>query len=481
MSSVLDISNRGYVEAPAGCGKTYLIAETVRDSLGKYLILTHTHSGVQSLKVKLNTLGVSNSRFYIDTLSSFAYRYASAYPKISGMSSNQLDYQDMFHEVFPAAEKFFRSRHGSSILKNSYTAVLVDEYQDCSIEQHKLILAITEILPCIVFGDSLQAIFNFHGSMVEWSTHVTSNFDKIPFQNIPHRWVNAGSAALGEWLLDARMRLIQGLPLNINQPFINRIDPGTDLQKVTRKICSNMASLPLEETIAVLSPDQPRSRYLAQRLGHTYTSIEPIEAPDLFAAAERLDTAVGAQRAYELINFASRCTTKIGTELKSILKRLAVGDIEFKNITKHAEARSVIIDVARSDDPTFMINALNTIKKIGYVHRKDMYYGMIRALNIARISNNKSLRDAVRSSRRLASIVGRYPLKRVISYTLLLKGLEFDHVLITEPEKMSKESLYVALTRGARTLSIISSTNELVPVDDTQTKGRKQQQLSLGI
>ena len=43
----------GYVVAPAGFGKTHLIADAVKLSAGRQLILTHTHSGVDALKKKL--------------------------------------------------------------------------------------------------------------------------------------------------------------------------------------------------------------------------------------------------------------------------------------------------------------------------------------------------------------------------------------------------------------------------------------------
>ena len=39
--------------APAGCGKTYTIAECLKYTEGLHLILTHTHAGVASLKKKL--------------------------------------------------------------------------------------------------------------------------------------------------------------------------------------------------------------------------------------------------------------------------------------------------------------------------------------------------------------------------------------------------------------------------------------------
>jgi len=44
--------NKGYVIAPAGFGKTYLVVESVKHSDNRQLILTHTYAGVNAIKKK---------------------------------------------------------------------------------------------------------------------------------------------------------------------------------------------------------------------------------------------------------------------------------------------------------------------------------------------------------------------------------------------------------------------------------------------
>ena len=56
--------------------------------------------------------------------------------------------------------------------------------------------------------------------------------------------------------------------------------------------------------------------------------------------------------------------------------------------------------------------------------------------------------------------VGR---RRLIGTTLLVKGLEFDHAIVLDANSLSKKELYVALTRGARSLAIISTSPVLNP------------------
>ena len=52
--------------------------------------------------------------------------------------------------------------------------------------------------------------------------------------------------------------------------------------------------------------------------------------------------------------------------------------------------------------------------------------------------------------------------QRAIGSTLLLKGLESDHSLILDAGTMTPQNLYVALSRGAKSVTIFSNKN-IVP------------------
>lgn len=59
--------------------------------------------------------------------------------------------------------------------------------------------------------------------------------------------------------------------------------------------------------------------------------------------------------------------------------------------------------------------------------------------------------------------LGRPLGRRAVGSTLLLKGLEADVAVILEPERMTEQHLYVALTRGARQVVACSLTPLLTP------------------
>jgi len=51
--------------------------------------------------------------------------------------------------------------------------------------------------------------------------------------------------------------------------------------------------------------------------------------------------------------------------------------------------------------------------------------------------------------------------RKLIGTTLLVKGLEYDHAVILEADILDAKDLYVAMTRGSKSLTIISSKHEL--------------------
>ena len=67
---------RGTVTAPAGCGKTHLVAEALRrhDAAKPILILTHTNAGVAALRGRLDKAGVPPRAYRLATIDGWAMR-----------------------------------------------------------------------------------------------------------------------------------------------------------------------------------------------------------------------------------------------------------------------------------------------------------------------------------------------------------------------------------------------------------------------
>jgi DNA helicase-2/ATP-dependent DNA helicase PcrA len=53
----------------------------------------------------------------------------------------------------------------------------------------------------------------------------------------------------------------------------------------------------------------------------------------------------------------------------------------------------------------------------------------------------------------------------LIGTTLLVKGLEYDHAVILDADALDAKDLYVAMTRGSKSLTIIGTEDSCRGVD----------------
>ncbi len=156
-------SERASVLAPAGCGKTDLIVRAVGATpAGRALVLTHTHAGVKALRDRLARRGVRRDRVQVDTIAGWCLRMAAAYPTRAGLLTTEPT-RDEWESIYDGAAVLLGIRAIRRVVQASFSNVFVDEYQDCNERQHRVILALADLLPCRVLGDPLQGIFTFAG------------------------------------------------------------------------------------------------------------------------------------------------------------------------------------------------------------------------------------------------------------------------------------------------------------------------------
>ncbi|MFA0999502.1 UvrD-helicase domain-containing protein, partial [Pseudomonas syringae] len=151
---------RGYVIAPAGYGKTHLIALAARVSVGKQLVLTHTFAGVNSIRAKMTSQGGPNSKYQVDTIASWSLRLCLAYPKTSGWNVDNPT-NEQWNQLYGCCSVLLAKPFIRHAISASYAGIYVDEYQDCSDLQHSLVCALADLLPCRLLGDPMQAIYDF--------------------------------------------------------------------------------------------------------------------------------------------------------------------------------------------------------------------------------------------------------------------------------------------------------------------------------
>jgi hypothetical protein len=460
-------SRRAVMVAPGGCGKTHTIARAVSEfGGGRELVLTHTNAGVGVLRTRLDDFGTSRRQYRVDTIAGWALGLASAFPDTSQLGNAAPRTSGDYTAVYSATVRLLEARSIREIMRASYTGVYVDEYQDCTMGQHELTLALAEVLPCRVVGDPLQGIFNFPGSpTVDWATHVEAEFEGLPGPRTPWRW-SKSNPELGEWLGDVRAKIAADPPQELDlRDAPVEIQRSTDSNKMRQgqlSACYSAAGCSTDTVVAIHAlPNQ--CHHVACRLGGRFSCVEPIDSPDLYQAAERIGESNGAARAVEVIDFAACCMTKVSTEMKTIRSALSAG--RNPRTSKHT---GQLLDLQRVvDDPSLVpVNAaLQSLSRIDgcRVYRRELLRDMGKAIESAILGEAASLAEAAWVVRNRTRRQGRALPRCAVGTTLLVKGLEFDQAILLDADALKARSLYVALTRGSKSLSVVCKTDRLQP------------------
>lgn len=451
---------RGFTIAAAGCGKTQLIGRIAADARsGRQLILTHTHAGVAAIRARLGRLRVPASKFHLDTIAAWCLRYAAAYPRLSGFSGEEAT--PNWPSVYPAAVAVLRTRLGKRIVEASYEGVLIDEYQDCTVAQHAVVELLAEVLPCRAVGDPLQSIFGFRNDPCVNTRTINKAFTLVPPLRHPWRWRHGGrNERLGDWLVAARDELETTGALHIAPDA--PVDWVRFESEHTWVAACREAEHPSESTIAIAKwPNQCLE--LARRLGGRWPVVERFDDPDLFACANTMASGDGAAAVVALFDFLAPRMTKLSTELRRIVEAVAGGRRTDK-FRKHRDHITRLL--ALRDDPT-PDSALGALKgllahKGWLLYRRGCAHQLRTALRACMGASLATLPDAVAVARVQARHRGRPTHQRTVGTPLLVKGLEFDHaVVLWDPQPLSVQGLYVAITRGARSLRIVSRSRTL--------------------
>jgi hypothetical protein len=457
-------SRRGYVIAPAGCGKTHLIAVAIQKYCsGRELILTHTHAGVAALKQKLSGLGVAPSAYHVDTIAGWALRLAAHFPETSGLVTFTPSGK-AWNQVYGAAIRILSDSPVREIVSYSYSGVFVDEYQDCIMGQHNLVVELAKLIPCRILGDPLQGIFDFAGRTVDWDEDIPISFDRLPELSKPWRW-KGKNEELGSWLQTSRGSLLRGEPLQLDGSPVKWIEsPPNKAPYIQMKACHDIANDCKGSVVAIQK--WPRDCHaVASRLKGRYFVIEAIDCKDLMDSADAIYRTTGPERAYQLLEFASKCMTKVGPELRPACQCFLKG--KSPNISR-SKCRDQIVAlecVASSGDISYIHDCLLELSSLSgaRIYRKELLDEMLRSLKEFETGEYETLRDAAWAVRDRTRHLGRRLGRGTVGTTLLIKGLEFDHAIVLDADKLGPSNLYVAMTRGSQSLTVLSKKPTIKP------------------
>ncbi|HAU0791184.1 TPA: AAA family ATPase [Legionella pneumophila] len=467
--NLLEIMN-GTIIAPAGCGKTHLIAETLRrnPTSKPVLVLTHTNAGVASLRSKLDRLKVSSSGYRLLTIDGWAIRLASSFPTRSGISADTLNLINAGRDyplIRAAACKLLKEQHLNDILRASYSNLIVDEYQDCSVYQHAIIYYASQSLKTCVLGDPLQAIFNFgNDKLADWDKHVCQHFPIHTELNMPWRWINAGCESLGRWLLDVRSKLLLSHPIDLSLAPLEvqwvQLDGNNDHAKLLE---ASRVKSPVDDggVLIIGESINPDSRYRIASGVQGAVTVEAVDLRDLinFARSFKLNSSSALS---ELAAFAQTLMTNVDKDI--LITRIQA---LIKGTIKKAPNSLEYSAIQFVHYPTFS-NAIEFLVEINNqpgirVYRSAILKACIDAMRLCHNNKNLTFVDAVMQIREQNRLLGRALPKRAVGSTLLLKGLEADVAVVLNANTLDASNLYVAMTRGCRRLIICSNSQILNP------------------
>ncbi|MBA8907492.1 UvrD-helicase domain-containing protein [Aminobacter ciceronei] len=464
---------RGSVIAAAGCGKTEQIVNATLVSAGRRLILTHTHAGVDALRWRMDKKLVPKSRYRIETIAGWCLRYAASFPARSGIHIAAPRTDADWQSIYDATVKLLDAGTVTNVLRASYGGLFVDEYQDCTQSQHKVIDALAQILPTCVFGDPMQAIFSFGGQVpVSWDADVFPSFPKITVLQKPHRWLREGNKELADWLSVVRFKLEAGESVDLEQRpacvdwQALPADAAYHRPKIVGSCKALLGPAANDGIIVIADAKNAGSRSgLAKMLGASgFTNIEPVECKTLAAAVRNIGKSSGEQRLEFVMGFISDCMT--GAEetpyLKAVVSHRQGGKLGQK---KFGDLIATGIATVKNEDLASVLALMEGFRDrpATTLYRREMYHAMASGLRLAINSPGKSLSDAIWDVQNRIRHAGRIIPKRSIGSTLLVKGLQFDRAVIVANDAMNGKDWYVALTRASKGVTILSTAPKIHP------------------
>ena len=452
------------IVAPAGHGKTEMIADIVKYSTGKQLLLTHTNAGVDAINKRLEKRGIPKGKYIVTTIATFCIKWCVSYSNTGNFDktlsplNGAAEAKTYYTQLYRGAKKIFETSWAGGILKATYTGIIIDEYQDCIQAQHEIVLAMNKYLPVRVLGDPLQGIFSFAGNLVDWNC---LEFPVVDVATKPWRWIKS-NPELGEYLMTIRETL---LPTLTGQCCSIQIDPQNEsIQIISPKTFtgySHLKEMSQFESVVYITKWPKQQLDFCTRMPGIFQYDEKQDCDELFKYAELFDTEYGANLVSTVIKFAAQCSTGIGKELKSYIDKLKINSFDFTRIRKNMDFRTILEETAPNVTKGTVLKMLMwfSANSIFKQYRAELLSEMIRSVKYA-IEHDLTIYDAANHIRKDLTLQKRYTgFKFLSSRTLLSKGLEFDCVIIDMTTPLSAKDFYVAMTRAMKKVYIIADCN----------------------
>ncbi|WP_135452974.1 UvrD-helicase domain-containing protein [Mycobacterium sp. DL99] len=464
------------IEMPAGAGKTHLLSATTKHIIeagGRVLVLTHTNAGVYAINSRLRRFGIAKS-VQVSTITSFAFRLARAYPQLGRLRVPRVMVPSQSQSYVEAATRVAESENIRAVLAASFTHLLVDEYQDCSETHHAFVAAVRAAVPATgVFGDPLQAIFGFNERLADWAA-VQVELPPHPTTIKPNRWYGHNEE-LGHWLLEIRPHMVPGHVVRWNNIAL---PTGVTFQNISGNpqgvLKAALTARASDETVLIIASRADTARTIAGNLNGAFTVMEEIAGKFMATHLHGLANVSPTEYPLWLFDLTKSCHCGHGVlDTQTLRKRYAKGKTASDLLAGGSSSRAGAEPAIRALDSVVLDPTLPTLAAAMaavptspalQLHSHEAWYDVQASIRGATTRGDDTgvLLDELAKVREVLRYAGRRERRRIISRTLLVKGLEYDHVIIANVnEHASINDLYVALSRARKTITILGASDTL--------------------
>lgn len=451
-------NDNGLVIAPAGFGKTEDIVSQTKKILSEkmVLILTHTNIGVEEILNRLKSQSIDNNKVNVMTIASFSLKYIKCFPIISGYVDNQESFDK---EIYKKMSILLDNKHVKEIIQNTYSYIFVDEYQDCNILQHQMIKKICEILDYKIYGDPLQSLFNFDGDAISFKEIINKDYKLVGALNYPWRWEKYNKH-LGKWIFNIRKKILNNEEIKLLSisNYISFIKTD-NLINTIRQVGYNYISKNISNVILTRLEHETIS--VTKQFAGKYKMQDDIECKLLKEFCKKINLKEKKHILVELFKIIK--SSYSGTSIvKNVIDKINAFDYNLRNLRTNKDLIKMIEDFINCDTINFNI-LMEIISYIESIDKINKYrYDLINILKklLINLSENND-QNVIELLHLITSNRNQTKFKYTISRVLLVKGLQFDNVIIISPEKMTKEEFYVAISRATKSITIISEVSLL--------------------
>lgn len=415
-----------------------------------------THAGVDALIQRFRKHSVPSIKYHVDTIAGWAWGWVRRYPENADYTGSIEIAQ--WNYVYDAMSVLLQNDYVRLGVTNTYNGIIVDEYQDCTVPMHRLIVQLKALLPCRVLGDDLQGIFGFRDDpLIEWSAVADEFVNNLGVLETPYRWLKAGSnEALGRWLLSTREKIRQKEEPDyddspIDKRTVRYADLGPHLKRLTREKRGRTCVI------------GPKARSLpagieTNLVKNNYRVLEPNELTALRSLILSLSDLSSHEKSKAACDFLFRSYGGLAGNDKTFVEKILHGK---RQQPRHTDKSRMCEKHNKGTTPELLFDLVKHIEGIdGTSCKLSESVSALKCIIEGHRETGIDLKKLYADEIGKRKYQSRSNVFRCVGSTLLVKGLEFDHVIILrnldwQGNWGNHKDLYVALTRGSKTTTLI--------------------------